>query len=65
MLEQIRKRMDELGWTQAELARAMNVPPQRVWDILNRGRVPSSATLERLAMALGCDIVLEPKEGGE
>jgi transcriptional regulator with XRE-family HTH domain len=54
--------MNELGWTQADLARAMGVKPQRVWDILNRDRDLKQTTIEALALALKCDLVLEPKE---
>ncbi|MHC4648094.1 MAG: helix-turn-helix domain-containing protein [Planctomycetota bacterium] len=59
MIEQIEARMTALGMTGADLARAMGVTPQRVSDI-RRGRYkPGLATVEAIAKALGCRLVME------
>jgi DNA-binding Xre family transcriptional regulator len=62
MLDQIEDRMAELGLRGVDLARALNVTPQRVSD-LRKGRYDIKlSTLEGVADALGCVLMLVPKE---
>jgi transcriptional regulator with XRE-family HTH domain len=54
--------MAALGMTGAALAKAMGVTPQRVSDI-RRGRYkPGLATVEAIAKALGCELVMREVE---
>ena len=63
MVEQIRKRMDELGMTQADLARRLGRPPAYVCDVM-RGRRPNltQASLVAIADALGCELAMMPRD---
>lgn len=62
MLDQIEDRMSALGMSGADLARALGWTPQRVSDI-RRGRfVPKLTTLEAIADALGCRLVMEVRD---
>ncbi len=51
--ERIRQRRKELGLTQLDLAKALKVTPQHVSVIEKDKRVPSLASLVRLAEELG------------
>jgi transcriptional regulator with XRE-family HTH domain len=53
LADQLRKRMDEKGWTLADLARESDVAKGYLWEILDgRGKKPSAETLYKVAAAL-------------
>ena len=45
--------MDDRGWKQADLARAVGESPMRISFLLRAQRLPSAAFLARLAEAFG------------
>lgn len=50
--ERLQQRRDELGYTNAELARRAGLKPTMLHDILERGTTPSVANLFKIARAL-------------
>jgi transcriptional regulator with XRE-family HTH domain len=53
----IRKRMEEKGWTLADLSRESQVAKGYLWEILDgRAKKPSAETLYRIAAALGTSV---------
>jgi transcriptional regulator with XRE-family HTH domain len=66
MIEQIKHRLAELGWTQAQFAEAIDKSPQWVSDVLH-GRRPNltTATVQQLANALGIELVVRPEESDD
>lgn len=63
---QLTRRREAMGLTQRQVAARMGVVPSHVSD-LERGRipVPTFATLLRWASALGLDVVLRDRLGGD
>lgn len=54
--DRIRKRRQELGWTQSRLAHALGVTPQHISVVEQDKRAPSLSSLARLADELGVTI---------
>lgn len=54
-LEQLRSRLDELGMSQAELARASGLTPKHINQIWQGKAFGSPAMLDFIAFALGCE----------
>jgi transcriptional regulator with XRE-family HTH domain len=54
--ERVRKRRQELGLTQKELAQALRVTPQHISVVEQDKRVPSLSSLANLAQELGVTI---------
>ena len=51
--EKIKKRREEIGLTQSELARKCILPPTTIWNIENGKRKPGLKSILRIADALG------------
>ena len=51
--DRIRKRRQELGWTQSRLAQALGVTPQHISIVEQDKRAPSLSSLTKLAQELG------------
>lgn len=49
----VERELKELGWTRADLARAMKTRPQFVTDYLNGRHSPGADVMERFFTALG------------
>jgi transcriptional regulator with XRE-family HTH domain len=47
--------LQERGWSQSELARRMSMSQPNVGDYLHGRRCPGLDTVERFAIALGCE----------
>lgn len=60
----IRKRRQELGWTQSRLAESLGVTPQHISVVEQDKRAPSLSSLARLAEQLGVtiDFIVTGKE---
>ncbi|MDO8491338.1 MAG: helix-turn-helix transcriptional regulator [Dehalococcoidia bacterium] len=54
--DRIKKRRQELGWTQSRLAEVLGVTPQHVSIVEQDKRAPSLSSLARLAEELGVTI---------
>lgn len=53
--QKIEKELKRLGWTRADLARALNVHRQAVYIFLAQDTLPRLGTVEKYARALGVD----------
>ena len=60
ILAALRAALDEEGWTQRDLARAIGATDAQVSDWLAGRKQPGAATLQRMADALGRQWLLDP-----
>ena len=63
--EAIKARREELGWSQAELARRAGVSRAHIVLIESGERAPSMKTLRRLFSVLGLLLQVKKEEAGE
>lgn len=61
LVDQLRAAIRASGETPAEVSRRAGVARSQVTRLLNAERAPNSDTIERIAAALGLEVVIRPK----
>lgn len=58
LAREIRRRREQLGWSQADLAKAAGLSPMCIYFVESAKRRPRYDTLKRISRALGCHVAV-------